>query len=146
MSQHATKKQAHPLFKEDELFYNVSENQKSGFVTECLKERDDVMEVVLETLSKYKDIGITGVLLVQMIMLLVCIFMVRRLSRYVRKIHKAVQDYINVIMEEEVETEQQIEPQRVMSGQELQMMETISQRKRQQEEEVFNAVLQEIFP
>ncbi len=146
MSQHATKKQAHPLFKEDELFYNVSENQKSGFVTECLKERDGVMEVVLETLSKYKDIGITGVLLVQMIMLLVCIFMVRRLSRYVRKIHKAVQDYINVIMEEEVETEQQIEPQRVMSGQELQMMETISQRKRQQEEEVFNAVLQEIFP
>lgn len=104
------------------------------------------MEAVLETLLKYKDVGVAGMLLLQMIMLLVAIFMVRRLSRYVRKIHKTVEDYINVIMEEEVETEQQTEIAHVMSGQERQMMETISQKKKQQEEEVFNAVLQEIFP
>lgn len=60
----------------------------------------------------------------------------------IAKIKGGVEQYLKVIMEE---SEEEVMDE-VMSGQESQMRQSIEHKRKQQEEAVFNAVLQEIFP
>lgn len=110
------------------------------------KERDGAMSTVLEMLTKYGTAGMVVLLLVQMIMIIGAMGMIRRLRKHVEMIQNKVQDYLAVVMEEDSETEQAVSGERMISGQERQMMESLARRQKVQQEEIFNAVLQEIFP
>ena len=134
------KTRACPLFKGDKFFYTVS--IKRSFH----KERDVRMSTVLEILTRYGLAGVIILLLVQMILIITAIGMIRRLKKHVEMIQKKVQDYLAVVMEEEAETEPEDLEERVISGQERQMKESLAKRQKVQQEEIFNAVLQEIFP
>lgn len=104
------------------------------------------MSTVLEILTRYGLAGVIILLLVQMILIITAIGMIRRLKKHVEMIQKKVQDYLAVVMEEEAETEPEDLEERVISGQERQMKESLAKRQKVQQEEIFNAVLQEIFP
>ena len=104
------------------------------------------MSTVLEMLAKYGTAGMVVLLLVQMIMIFAAMGMIRRLRKHVEMIQNKVQDYLAVVMEEDPEPEQVLPGERMISGQERQMMESLARRQKVQQEEIFNAVLQEIFP
>ena len=104
------------------------------------------MSTVLEMLAKYGTAGMVVLLLVQMIMIFAAMGMIRRLRKHVEMIQNKVQDYLAVVMEEDTEPEQVLSGERMISGQERQMMESLARRQKVQQEEIFNAVLQEIFP
>lgn len=104
------------------------------------------MSTVLEMLTKYGTAGMVVLLLIQMILIFAAMGMIRRLRKHVESIQNKVQDYLAVVMEEEPEMEQTVSGERVISGQERQMMESLARRQKAQQEEIFNAVLQEIFP
>ena len=104
------------------------------------------MSTVLEILTRYGMAGVIILLLVQMVLIITAIGMIRRLKKHVEMIQKKVQDYLAVVMEEEAEAEPEDLEERVISGQERQMKESLARRQKVQQEEIFNAVLQEIFP
>lgn len=104
------------------------------------------MSTVLEMLTKYGTAGMVILLLVQMIMIIAAMGMIRRLKKHVEMIQSKVQDYLAVVMEEAPESEQTDSGERMISVQERQMMESLARRQKVQQEEIFNAVLQEIFP
>lgn len=99
----------------------------------------------MDMLTKYEYTGILILLLLQMILVISAIHMLRRLKRHVEMIQNKVTDYLAVVMEEETVDEQ--EPQaHVVSEQERRMVESLARKKELSQEEIFNAVLQEIFP
>lgn len=104
------------------------------------------MEKLMTLLQEYQEmIMLAGLVLltVTVIVMLAVLHMQRRTNRMIRGIQKKVQAYLDVVMEDAQEETADAEP---VSGQELQMRESIEKKKRQQEEAVFNAVLKEIFP
>ncbi len=101
------------------------------------------MNQILELLEQYLYLELLGLVLIQMIIMMSAIHKIKKLSRYVRSIRDGVEDYLETVLSDE--DEPQTGSAHVVSGQERQMMDTIRQKKRQQEE-VFDAVLQEIFP
>lgn len=104
------------------------------------------MEKLMTLLQEYQEmIMLAGLVLltVTVIVMLAVLHMQRRTNRMIRGIQKKVQAYLDVVMEDAQEETGDAEP---VSGQELQMRESIEKKKRQQEEAVFNAVLKEIFP
>lgn len=99
----------------------------------------------MDMLTKYEYTGILILLLLQMILVISAIHMLRRLKRHVEMIQNKVTDYLAVVMEEE--TVDETEPQtHVVSEQERRMVESLARKKELSQEEIFNAVLQEIFP
>ncbi len=101
------------------------------------------MNQILELLEQYLYLELLGLVLLQMIIMMSAIHKIKKLSRYVRSIRDGVEDYLDTVLSEEEQP--QTEPVHVVSKQERQMKDKIQQKKRQQEE-VFDAVLQEIFP
>lgn len=99
----------------------------------------------MDMLTKYEYTGILILLLLQMILVISAIHMLRRLKRHVEMIQNKVTDYLAVVMAEE--TADETEPQtHVVSEQERRMVESLARKKELSQEEIFNAVLQEIFP
>lgn len=104
------------------------------------------MEKLLTVLQDYQEVIVLAgmiLLLVAMIAMLMIIHMQRRTNRMICAIQKKVQAYLDVVMEEAQEETADADP---VCRQERQMRESIEKKKRQQEEAVFNAVLEEIFP
>lgn len=102
------------------------------------------MRTVLELLMTYADIGILCLAFLQMIMIIAVIHMVRRQGKQISKIQNKVLEYLEVVMEEESPAGES--PEHVLSVQERQMTEALARKQKNQQEELFNAVLQEIFP
>ncbi len=96
------------------------------------------MSTVLEILTRYGLAGVIILLLVQMVLIITAIGMIRRLKKHVEMIQKKVQDYLAVVMEEEAEAETEPEDmeERVISGQERQMKESLAKRQKVQQEEI----------
>lgn len=104
------------------------------------------MKQIWEFLLQYQY-AILGILfIIQMIMMVLAVWMIKKLSRHVDSIHRKVEDYLQVVLSEEDNEGEQPVAQHMVSEQEKQMMNAILAKKKQQEEAVFNAVLQEIFP
>lgn len=106
------------------------------------------MTQIWQMIVQYRDVGMVALILIQMIILSVTIHLTRKLTQYVKSIHEKVLDYLQVVMAEEMPVEEnvQADEQHVVSGQERQMVDAIAQKKKMQQEALFNAVLQEIFP
>lgn len=109
-------------------------------------ERVKIMKQVFELMQQYEYVGMAILLLVQMIMMVVMIKMVKKLQRYMESITGKVQSYLNIVLAEDEEDNADKQPENMVSVQEQQMRETLDKKKKQQEEAVFNAILQEIFP
>ena len=103
------------------------------------------MEKVLEIWAEYGQLGSAALILLQMILLLITMGMIRRLSRYIKKIHKSVQGYLEVVMAD-AETPEEVQQTQRRTDAKKPVTEMESRQKREQQEKVFNAVLQEIFP
>ena len=85
---------------------------------------------------------LAAMIILLMIMVCVGIHMVKRTNRMIREIKCGVEKYLKVILEDV----QEEEVPDMMPLQETQMRQSIEHKRKQQEEAVFNAVLQEIFP
>lgn len=103
------------------------------------------MEEWIKLLTEYEYLGILLLLVVQMILVIAAIHMLRRLKRHVETIQNKVSDYLAVVMAEET-TEETVPQEHVVSEQERRMVEALTRKKELSQEEIFNAVLQEIFP
>lgn len=103
------------------------------------------MQTILEVFSMYGNLAVLILLLILMIMVGVGIRRVKQLKRHVEMIQNKVAAYLAVVMEEE-ELLPEEAPGHVISLQERQMKETVERKQKRQQEEIFNAVLQEIFP
>ena len=102
------------------------------------------MEQWITLLTEYGYMGILILLFVQMILVITAIHMLKRLKRHVETIQNRVTDYLAVVMEEE--EEEKLPQGHVVSEQERHMVESLTRKKAVSQEELFNAVLQEIFP
>ena len=100
------------------------------------------MKEVWNVVMQNSNLVLLALIILLMIMTCIAIHMIRKTSRMIAKIKGGVEQYLKVIMEESQEEVMD----EVMSGQESQMRQSIEQKRKQQEEAVFNAVLQEIFP
>ncbi len=103
------------------------------------------MHTVLTWIRAYGDVGVFCLVFLQMIMVIVAIRMVRRVKKDMAGIKDKVLDYLSVVMDEEEEEETQAQ-EHIISLQERQMKESLERKQKKQQEEIFNAVLQEIFP
>lgn len=123
---------------------------------------------MLELLHNYDYACVAGLLMIQLILTIAVIAMVAQLRKNVAEIRGRVSDYLKLVLEDandEEKTEEREDntkepeagtsPERMISRQELQMQETIRQHReeiqkeldrRREQEELFAAVLQEIFP
>lgn len=104
------------------------------------------MNQIWEFLIRYQYECLGILFAIQMIMILAAVIMIKKLNRHVNDIHNKVADYLEVILAEEDEKNEQPVAQHLVSEQERQMVNSIIAKKKQQEEAVFNAVLHEIFP
>ena len=102
------------------------------------------MEQWITLLTEYGYMGILILLFVQMILVITAIHMLKRLKRHVETIQNRVTNYLAVVMEEE--EEEKLPQGHVVSEQERRMVESLTRKKAVSQEELFNAVLQEIFP
>lgn len=110
------------------------------------------MEKIINFLQSYNEI-LTGAVLVLMSLVLI-IFLagilrqIKRLNRSLGSITENIQAYFDVILQEE-EPQQpessEVQPEPVQSTRKEEENELQAQERMKQEEEVFNAVLQEYF-
>ncbi|MBR1391564.1 MAG: hypothetical protein IJ567_09040 [Lachnospiraceae bacterium] len=101
------------------------------------------MQYVTDFMQTYGTILLLGALAALNI-IGVCIGVaVHRFNRRMDTIQKKIEHYLCVVLAEEEPEMPESEP---VSVQEQQMREVIRQKRLQQEEAVFDAVLQEIFP
>lgn len=98
---------------------------------------------VLETYQSFLLLAGTILLMILMISVFVMMHMQKKTNRMIQGIQKKVQSYLEVVMEDAREEEQETDP---VSRQEQQMRESLEKKQQQQEEAIFDAVLKEIFP
>lgn len=109
------------------------------------------MDKIMSFLQNYNEI-LTGAAIVLMSFVLI-IFLARilrqikRLNRSLGSITENIQAYIEVILQEEPQNleETEVHPEPVHSAGTEEENELLEQERKRQEEEVFNAVLQEYF-
>ena len=112
------------------------------------------MEEVLFYLQRYDEILIRAIAifagLIVLLYLARILRQIKRLNRSLQSITNNIQAYFDVIMQEEVpkQDEEEIsEEQALLQRKTIEDMETFveQERRKQEDEEVFNAVLQEYF-
>lgn len=90
-------------------------------------------------------------LLVQMIMMIVIVVKISKMHGYISEITQRVETYLDVVLQEaDGESAGEVTQCNFltdkMSVQEEQMRQTIERKQKKQQEAIFEAVLQEIFP
>lgn len=100
------------------------------------------MEWFMDLVSRYAYIVILGLQLLLTMLVLRMGYSIRRTNRTILEIRSKVAGYLEVILQEPEEEE---EWHKTPKQEEL-MRASIENRKKQQQEAVFNAVLKEIFP
>lgn len=101
------------------------------------------MERLMDVLLQYAYMAVLGLQLLLTGMLLHVAYSVRKANRSILEIRNKVASYLEVILEDTEEEAKK--PHRIPKQEEL-MRASIENRKKQQQEAVFEAVLKEIFP
>lgn len=101
------------------------------------------MEGLMDVLLQYAYMAVLGLQLLLTGMLLHVAYSVRKANRSILEIRNKVAGYLEVILED---TEEEAKKTHRIPKQEELMRASIENRKKQQQEAVFEAVLKEIFP
>ena len=133
------KKQAGPLFKQDGLPYNrtVSDEKKEA----CIM---DVVNNAVFFLQKNSELILLGVVALIFLAMLQLVHQTRKIRKKMGDMEQSLRSCFTEMAEENADREAELAGE--MKRQKEAVKEVLLQKERKQEEAVFDAVLQEIFP